>query len=148
MKLKFTLTISLLSLGLAAARAQDVKLNIPGKADQPAAPAAAPAKPAYTEAQLVEEFGWFIGKRVGLTELEFSQSEIDLLLTDGTRLTARHDSGIPAPDTADQGRRLEAKFVALVEPILGAAKTQALLAEIGGLERLADVRGLMAMCAG
>ena len=75
-------------------------------------------------------------------------AEIDLLLTDGTRLTARHDSGIPATDTADQGRRLEAKFAALVEPILGAAKTQALIAEIGRLERLTDVRGLMGMCAG
>ena len=75
-------------------------------------------------------------------------TEIDLLLTDGTRLTARHDSGIPATDTADQGRRLEAKFVALVEPILGGAKTQTLIKQIGGLERLADVRGLMAMCAG
>jgi 2-methylcitrate dehydratase PrpD len=75
-------------------------------------------------------------------------AEIDLLLTDGTRLTARHDSGIPATDTADQGRRLEAKFTALVEPVLGSAKTHALIAEIGGLERLADVRGLMAMCAG
>ncbi|MEI6463082.1 MAG: FKBP-type peptidyl-prolyl cis-trans isomerase [Verrucomicrobiota bacterium] len=92
MKLKFTLTISLLSLGLAAARAQDVKLNIPGKADQPAAPAAAPAKPAYTEAQLVEEFGWFIGKRVGLTELEFSQSEIDLLLKGISLAAAGKDS--------------------------------------------------------
>jgi len=46
MKLKLITTISLLTLGLAVARAQEVKLNIPGNPAQPAAPAAAPAKPA------------------------------------------------------------------------------------------------------
>jgi FKBP-type peptidyl-prolyl cis-trans isomerase len=84
MKLKQTVTISLLAIGLVAARAQEVKLNIPGKSDQPAAagPAAPAAAPAanFTEAQLVEEFGWFIGKRVGLTELSFSKAEIDSLI--------------------------------------------------------------------
>jgi FKBP-type peptidyl-prolyl cis-trans isomerase len=78
MKLKQIATICLLALGLAVARAQEVKLNVPGKTDQPAAPAA--AKPTYTDAQLIEEFGWFIGKRVGLTELEFTKEEVDTLL--------------------------------------------------------------------
>lgn len=77
MKLKPIATISLLALGLAVARAQEVKVNLPAKADQPAA---APAKPVYTDAQLLEEFGWFIGKRVGLAELEFSKEEVDTLL--------------------------------------------------------------------
>ncbi len=86
MKLKQTVTISLLAVGLAAAHAQEVKLNIPSQTAQPApeaagaAPAAAPAAPTYSEAQLVEEFGWFIGKRVGLTELAFSANEITALL--------------------------------------------------------------------
>lgn len=82
MKQKHILTISLLALGLAAARAQEVKLNIPGQ--NPAAPGApaapAPAAATFTDAQLVEEFGWFIGKRVGLTELEFSTSEVEAFL--------------------------------------------------------------------
>jgi len=83
MKLKSALTFSLLALGTATAiQAQEVKLNIPG---QPAAPAAAasaaaPAAPVFTEAQLVEEFGWFMGKRVGLSELGFSDAEIQALL--------------------------------------------------------------------
>lgn len=77
MKLKPIATICLLALGLAVARAQEVKLNIPGQKDQPAS---APSKPAFTDDQLIEEFGWFIGKRVGLTELEFSKAEIDTLL--------------------------------------------------------------------
>src|SRR5688500_937249 len=82
MKLKPLATICLSAFGFAVASAQEVKLNIPGQPDQPAAPAgaAAAAKPTYTDAQLLEEFGWFIGKRVGLAELEFSKAEIEALI--------------------------------------------------------------------
>jgi FKBP-type peptidyl-prolyl cis-trans isomerase len=76
MKLKLSLILSLLALGLVAARAQqEIKLNMPGMSDKPA-----PAAATFTEAQLVEEFGWFIGKRVGLTELGFGPAEIDALV--------------------------------------------------------------------
>lgn len=74
MKFTHLATIGLSLLGLATAAAQEARVSLPG-----AAPAA-PAKPAFTDAQLVEEFGWFIGKRVGLTELEFSAAEVDLLI--------------------------------------------------------------------
>jgi FKBP-type peptidyl-prolyl cis-trans isomerase len=76
MKLKHLLTICLPIAGLIPASAAEVKANLPGPAGQ----AAAPAKPAFTDAQLIEEFGWFIGKRVGLTELEFSAAEIETLI--------------------------------------------------------------------
>ena len=76
MKSKSILTICLLSLGLAAARAQEVKLPTGPTAPAAAAPGA-PAAPAFTDAQLVEEFGWFVGKRIGLTELAFSPAEIE-----------------------------------------------------------------------
>ena len=33
-------------------------------------------------------------------------SELEIDLADGNRLTARHDAGIPAPDVAEQGKRL------------------------------------------
>ncbi len=86
MKSKHIATIGLLALGLAAARAQEVKLNIPGQpnepapaGNQPSAPAA-PAAAAFTDLQLIEEFGWFIGKRVGLTELSFSKDELETLI--------------------------------------------------------------------
>ena len=87
MKLPVIATLSLLTLGLVAGRAQEAKPNVPGTA----APAA-PAKPAFTDAQLVEEFGWFIGKRVGLTELEFSPAEIDLLMKGIALAAAGKDS--------------------------------------------------------
>ena len=84
MKPKSVFTLSLLALGTAAAiQAQEVKLIIPGQpvaAPAAAAAPAAPAAPVWTDAQLVEEFGWFMGKRIGLSELGFSESEIVALL--------------------------------------------------------------------
>jgi FKBP-type peptidyl-prolyl cis-trans isomerase len=87
MKLKHIATLCLLALGLAGARAQEPKSSAPAPAG--AAPAAAAT---FTDAQLVEEFGWFIGKRVGLTELEFSKAEIDLLLKGIASAAAGKDS--------------------------------------------------------
>lgn len=82
MKLKLIFTSGLLVLGLAAARAQQTNAAAP----------AAPAAPQFTDAQLIEEFGWFIGKRVGLTELEFSPAEVDLLLKGIAQAAAGKDS--------------------------------------------------------
>jgi len=87
-------------------------------------------------------------------ELEFrtgipsTLSEIELLRTDGARFTAQHDSGIPATNASRQGRRLEAKFAALVDPILGTEKTARLIADIGRLDALPDVRGLLRTATG
>jgi 2-methylcitrate dehydratase PrpD len=69
---------------------------------------------------------------------------IELTLRDGSTLTAQHDAGIPAVDTAEQGRRLAEKFVSLVEPVLGGDIACTLIAAIGQLEALPDVRGLLA----
>jgi len=60
----------------AAVFAQDIKLPAPASA---AAPAAAPA-PAFASPQLVEEFGWFMGKRVGLADLGFTPDEVNSLI--------------------------------------------------------------------
>ena len=76
-----------------------------------------------------------------------TRAELTLELTDGTRLTAQYNSGVPASDVADQGQRLEEKFAALVEPILGRGKAGDLLGAIDRLDTLADLRGLTALCA-
>jgi hypothetical protein len=75
-------------------------------------------------------------------------TEIELMLRDGSQLTAQHDAGVPADDVARQGARLEAKFAALVDPVLGLETTAHLIADIGRFDSLADVRGLLGMCAG
>ena len=74
-------------------------------------------------------------------------TEIEVSLRDGSKFTAQHDAGVPAADVAHQGTRLEAKFAALVDPVLGSEKTARLIADIGRLEALANVRGIMASCA-
>jgi len=75
-------------------------------------------------------------------------AELEIELGGGNRLTARHDAGIPAADIADQGRRLAAKFDALVEPVLGAPRARELSETIAGLDRLADVADLAKLAAG
>jgi 2-methylcitrate dehydratase PrpD len=72
-------------------------------------------------------------------------AQIELLLTDGTRCSASHDSGLSAEDSALQGRRLEDKFVGLVEPVLGSQRCQALISEINGFEKLENLNPLMAL---
>lgn len=74
MNLKYTTAISLLALGCAVARAEEKPITVPGI--NPAPKAAAPAAPSFTEAQIVEEFGWFLGKRFALAELEFNPAEV------------------------------------------------------------------------
>jgi 2-methylcitrate dehydratase PrpD len=74
-------------------------------------------------------------------------SELELQLADGRRLRARHDSGIPAADIAQQGRRLAAKFGSLVEPVLGPSRTRELRETIARLDSLADIGTLARLAA-
>ena len=73
-------------------------------------------------------------------------AEIELSLHNGAKFTARHDAGIPATDLAQQGTRLQAKFAALVDPVLGAAKTASLSAAIARLDQLPDMRAILPSC--
>ena len=70
---------------LVAASAQDpVKFSVPGvtpAAAQPAAPAAAPApaKAKFTEAQVAEAYGWYMGAQLGLHQLEFTKEQVEAM---------------------------------------------------------------------
>jgi FKBP-type peptidyl-prolyl cis-trans isomerase len=94
--MKFTtqLTAGLFSLSLlSAVSAEDtVKFNVPGvtpgtPAAKPATPAVtAPATPAaaapakkFTEAQVAEAYGWFVGDRMGLRQLDFTPAQIEAM---------------------------------------------------------------------
>jgi len=74
--------------------------------------------------------------------------ELELELVDGRRVSARYDAGIPAADIAEQGKRLAAKFGALVAPVLGAPRARELREMISGLDHIADIRSLAALAAG
>lgn len=99
MKLKSALTLSLLALGTATAiHAEEVKINVPSLPSAPgSAPAAAAPAATFTDAQLVEEFGWFMGKRVGLSELGFTAAEIQSLLKGMGAAIAGKDSPYDLP---------------------------------------------------
>jgi 2-methylcitrate dehydratase PrpD len=75
-------------------------------------------------------------------------TEIELALRDGSRFTAQHDSGVPATDMAHQGKRLEAKFAALVDPVLGTDKAARLIVDVGRFDTLSNVRDTVRACSG
>src|SRR6266550_2270264 len=76
-----------------------------------------------------------------------AKGELEVTLGDGRVLRASHDAGIPSSDIAVQRERLVAKFDALAEPVLGAARARELRAAILGLDRLADVGALTTLAA-
>ena len=80
-------------------------------------------------------------------DLPEAGAEIAVTLSDGRVLRATHDSGIAMSDVAAQGERLAAKFDALAEPVLGAARARELRAMISGLDGLADTGALARLAA-
>jgi FKBP-type peptidyl-prolyl cis-trans isomerase len=81
MKFNYSTKALILSLLAAApALAQDAAVTAPAAGAPATAVAPAAAAPAtYTDDQLLEEFGWYIGKRTGLSELGLSPAEADIL---------------------------------------------------------------------
>jgi 2-methylcitrate dehydratase PrpD len=74
-----------------------------------------------------------------------TQARLKLTLNDGRILEAAHDSGIPEQDLDEQGRRLEAKFLSLAEPLLG-ERADALAAAAASLDQSANLRDLARLC--
>jgi FKBP-type peptidyl-prolyl cis-trans isomerase len=70
---KKALILSLIAASTALA--QDATVTVP---KLPSAAATAPA-PTYTDDQLLEEFGWYIARRTGLSELGLTPAEADQL---------------------------------------------------------------------
>ncbi len=77
-----------------------------------------------------------------------SRAALTVTLADGTTFEARHDSGIPAADVAAQGKRIEAKFLSLAQPILGAARARGLADAVGALDGAVSPAEMMALAAG
>jgi 2-methylcitrate dehydratase PrpD len=87
-----------------------------------------------------------------LVEIDFQSgwphtlAEIEVETDAGERRAARHDAGVPAEDIAEQGRRVEQKFLALATPLLGDRALR--LAEMARrFDALDDLRGLLGLCA-
>ena len=80
-------------------------------------------------------------------DLPEAGAEIAVTLSDGRVVRASHDSGIAMSDIGRQGERLAAKFDALAEPVLGAARARELREVISGLDGLADTGALARLAA-
>ncbi|MEJ7927455.1 MmgE/PrpD family protein [Sphingobium sp. AN641] len=63
--------------------------------------------------------------------------------SDGTRHVADHDSGVVEHDLARQGARIEAKFMSLAVPVVGAEAAERLLAIIRRLDQAGPVTDLL-----
>ncbi|HWL14156.1 MAG TPA: FKBP-type peptidyl-prolyl cis-trans isomerase [Opitutus sp.] len=80
MKSKLILSACTLLAGFsAAAFAQEIKLDLPNQAGAKNAAAPAPAAE-FAEEQLIEEFGWFVATRVGISELDFNAAEVQAFI--------------------------------------------------------------------
>ena len=74
-------------------------------------------------------------------------AELEIETTDGRRVAARYDAGIPAADITRQGERLADKFDALVGPVLGLPRARELRQTIAGLDHLNDIGSLCQLAA-
>lgn len=77
-----------------------------------------------------------------LPERPHTLTEMEVELDDGTRFCASHDAGIPSQDLAEQGRRIEAKFLSLATPLLGQARAEEILSTVHRLDQLSSVSEL------
>lgn len=136
MKSTSLVSAALLSLGLlTAVSAEDaVKFNVPGVSTPASQPAAAPAAPAgtaakpatkYTEAQVIEAFGWVAGQQLGLRELEFTKEETEML---ARGMIAMVSGGQPPFDPATMEPELKAFMAKKAEAF--EAKRQAFLTKL------------------
>ncbi|HET6184367.1 MAG TPA: MmgE/PrpD family protein [Acetobacteraceae bacterium] len=76
-----------------------------------------------------------------------TRATVRVELTDGRVLTAEHDAGVPSADVAAQGRRVEAKFRALAEPVLGVARAGDIAGLVARFDKLASVAELVRLAA-
>ena len=76
-----------------------------------------------------------------------TKAEMEIETTDGARISATYDAGVPAADVMQQGSRLGQKFHALVDPILGVARAREIVALVQRFDSLADLRTLAKACA-
>ncbi len=137
MKLTTQLIAGLLSLSLlvAASAEEAVKFNVPGAttaapaAAKPAAPAAAapapvagaPAKKTYTEAQVAEAYGWYVGSQMGLRQLEFTPAQIEAMARGMVGLAT---GAQPNFDSKEIGPEVEAFLTRKNQSFMGKLRAQ------------------------
>jgi len=101
---------------------------------------------AYTAESLKRDAFVQLQKRIQVTpsdELSGGVAVAHVRLTDGTEFFANNDCYRPLHDLLRQREMLVTKFRSLVSPVLGASRTEALLAQILDVDRLPSIRQLI-----
>ena len=70
-------------------------------------------------------------------------ASVSIELKDGRTIRSDHNVGVPAKDVSLQAEKLEAKFHALAEPVIGRSRTRTALGLINRLEELPSLKSLM-----
>ena len=158
MKLTTKFSAGLVSLGLLiAVSAQE--FTVPGVTPaaptaQPAAPtpaaptatapAAAPAKK-YTEAQVAEAYGWFMGAQMGLRQLEFTKEQVDALARGLQGVAA---NGQPPFDAKEIGPEVEAFLAKKSQAFMGKLRAQQLALNIEFFTKLKENKAVIELPSG
>lgn len=77
------------------------------------------------------------------TDLRDTESRISVRMKSGKEVEYRIDVGEPEPDLGLQRERLESKFKAFTEPVLGPTSASKLLSAINDIDRLKSIDGLL-----
>ncbi len=144
-----------LSLFVAASAEDTVKFNVPGvssgapAAANPAvpavaAPAAVPAKK-FTEAQVAEAYGWFMGDRMGLRQLEFTQAQVEAMARGMVGIA----SGAQPPfDPKEIGPEVEAFLGRKNQNFMGKLKAQQTIASNEYFTKLKENKNVVELPSG
>ncbi|MEZ4502328.1 MAG: MmgE/PrpD family protein [Dehalococcoidia bacterium] len=74
-------------------------------------------------------------------------THLEITMRDGTTFATDVEHATGSPENPMSDERLEAKFTALAEPVLGASKARSLLDAAWHLDEAADVRGVMSLAS-
>ncbi|MCF7689854.1 MAG: FKBP-type peptidyl-prolyl cis-trans isomerase [Cephaloticoccus sp.] len=144
MKFMFPLKAGLLSLAVSTVLlAQEVKLNLPADAaaKTPATLAAAPA-PTFTDAELLETFGWFVMARIGIADLQFTPGQIEAFAR-GVSLAAAGKE--PPHDLRAVGPAMDAFIGQRQEAALERSKQRNLAAAVTFFNSLKNRPGIVSL---
>ena len=158
--MKFTTKISagLASLGLLIAASADdaVKFNVPGVTPSSATPAAQPSAPApaapaaaapvaapakkFTEAQVAEAYGWFMGAQMGLRQLEFTKEQVEAM---ARGMVGVATGGQPPFDAKDIGPEVEAFLAHKNQVFMNKLKGQQMAASLEFFTKLKENKAVV-----
>lgn len=163
MKFIAKLSAGLASFGLLiAASAQDaVKFNVPGTSSTAPAPAPAKAQPAapsqaapapavaparkFTEAEIAEAYGWFVGAQMGLRQLEFTKEQVEAM---SRGLVGIATGAQPAFDAKEIGPEVEAFMARKNQAFMAKLKVQQIQANAEFFTKLKENKAIIELPSG